>query len=159
LELTIDWAFCPGSITTPLHDPATAGPALSDAITGGFGSSGSLGVVVVAVGFLVGSAVVRRVVDGLEVAVDLGRVVPGFGAVVADVPGRCDGSTRDAARSDSWNRAAVVVALFSLAITGTAIVTTASAAAISATNHNFLKTVLLGTGERPGVAKCDCCGT
>ena len=53
------------------------------------------------------------------------------------LPGRCEGSTRDAACSAVWDFAAVV-ALFSLAITGMATVTTASAAAMSAVNHNFL---------------------
>jgi hypothetical protein len=43
-------------------------------------------------------------------------------------------------------------------MTGTATVTTAAAAAMSAANHNFLNAL---SWERagPGVAICDCCGT
>jgi hypothetical protein len=101
-------------------------------LAGSLGSTGFVGVVVVfVVGFLVG-CVVPGFFEGA--AVLLGWDLPG---VVVVLPGRCEGSTRDAACSAVWDFAAVV-ALFSFAITGMATVTTASAAAMSAVNHNFL---------------------
>jgi hypothetical protein len=135
LEFTIDWASWPGSITTPVHGPATAGPASSEltvGLAGSLGSTGFVGVVVFVVGFLVGCVVVPGFFEGA--AVLFGWDLPG---VVVVLPGRCEGSTRDAACSAVWDFAAVV-ALFSFAITGMATVTTASAAAMSAVNHNFL---------------------
>src|SRR5690348_4046092 len=146
LELTIEAASWPGLITTPLHGPATAGPASSELTAGGLGSLGSTGFVVVVVedvGFRVGPGFVDGV-GTVEVAV--GLVARGAG-VEPDLPGRCEGSTRPAACSDSWNFA-VVVALFSLAITGTATATTVSAPAPSATDHNFLNALLLGAGSQ-----------
>jgi hypothetical protein len=100
-------------------------------VVGSLGSTGLLGVVV---GFFVGVVDAPGFFEGAAVVwVAFGCDVPG----VAVFPGRCEGSTRDAACSAVTDFAAVV-ALFSLAITGIAIVTTASAAAISAANHNFL---------------------
>jgi hypothetical protein len=94
-----------------------------------------LGVGVVDVsGFLAVGLVVLDLVEGLAVRV-------AFGGTLAGAPGvlgtRCEGRTREAAESAVRDLAAVV-ALFSLAMTGSATVTTASAAAISAANHNFL---------------------
>ena len=68
-----------------------------------------------AVGLRVGGVVVPGFFDGAVVAVAFGWVVPGFAVVV--LPGRCEGSTRDATCSASSDFAAVV-ALFSLAMTG-----------------------------------------
>ncbi|GAA3088601.1 hypothetical protein GCM10010530_12970 [Kribbella aluminosa] len=148
-ELTIDCASCPGLITTPTHGPATAGPALSELTTGGFGTVGSAGFV-----GLVAVAVGVRPVPGFVVGCDpgVGEEV-GFGLAVGRVvgvaPGRCEGSTRDAACSDSWNLAVAVRALCSFAITGTATATTATAAASSAVSHNFLN-ALSWEWARPG---------
>jgi hypothetical protein len=95
--------------------------------------TGGVGVVVVP-GFLAFVRVVLGFVEGPAVRV-------AFGGLLAAAPGvlgtRCEGRTREAAESAERDLAAVV-ALFSLAITGSATVTTASAAAISAANHNFL---------------------
>jgi hypothetical protein len=99
---------------------------------GRVGTFGSTGVVGLVDGFFGGRAVVPGFFEGATVA--FGFVVPG---VAGDLPGRCDGRTRDVARAAASDLAAVV-AVFWLAITGTATVTTASAAAISAANHNFL---------------------
>src|SRR5689334_16161777 len=135
LEFTIDWASSPGSITVPTHGPATAGPASSESTVGVVGSLGSTGSVGVVVGFLVGVVDAPGFFEGAAVVwVAFGCGLPGVEVVF---PGRCEGSTRDAACSAVTDLAAVV-ALFSLAITGSATVTTASAAAISAANHNFL---------------------
>jgi hypothetical protein len=100
-------------------------------VVGSLGSTGSDGVVV---GFLVGVVDAPGFFEGeVVVRVAFGCGLPG---IVVVLPGRCDGSTRDAAWSAVSDLAAVV-ALFSFAITGIATVTTASAAAISAANHNF----------------------
>jgi hypothetical protein len=127
----IDWASSLGLITTPLHGPATAGPASSESTVGTVGTGG-VGVVVP--GFLAVGRVVLGFVEGPAVRV-------AFGGLLAGAPGvlgtRWEGRTREAAELAGRDLAAVV-ALFSLAMTGSATVTTASAAAISAANHNFL---------------------
>ncbi|HVQ50433.1 MAG TPA: hypothetical protein VMS92_10355 [Mycobacterium sp.] len=100
---------------------------------GTVGTAG-LGVVVVAGFFAVGLAVVGCF-EGAAVLVAFGRAVDGVpGALVA----RWEGRTRAAVESLTSRDFAAVIALFSLAMTGSATVTTASAAAISAANHNFL---------------------
>ena len=61
LALMIDWASSLGLITTPLHGPATAGPASSESTVGTVGTGG-VGVVVVPgfVGLRPGRARLRR---------------------------------------------------------------------------------------------------
>jgi hypothetical protein len=120
-------------ITTPLHGPAKAGPASPSSAVGTVGA-------LVVVGAVVGFGVV-----------DAGGVEPGFfeGAVVALALGgtvavgvleaRCEGRTPEVAGSLRSRDFATSVAFFWLAMTGSATVTTASAAAISAANHSFLK--------------------
>ncbi|GAA1561263.1 hypothetical protein GCM10009789_13140 [Kribbella sancticallisti] len=79
-ELTTDWAFWPGLITTPLQGPATAGPASLSP------TAGSAGLVVVVV---VGSDLVAVLV-GVLLADDVGPVV---GGLVETVPGAWVGFT------------------------------------------------------------------
>jgi hypothetical protein len=103
------------------------------------GTLGSTGVVVVLVAF--GVLLVECGVVGLRPGVVVfGVEVPVPGVVVAGVlPGRCEGRTCvDGRRTATSLDLAAVVALFSLAITGTATVTTDTAATMKAANHNFL---------------------
>jgi len=105
-------------------------------MVGTVGSLGSVVFVGVGVAGFLGGTDVLVCLEGVVVAGAFGLFEP-VAVPVGVLPVRCEGRTRDAACSAARDFTAVV-ALFSLAITGTATVTTATAAAISAANHNFL---------------------
>ncbi|WP_433167884.1 hypothetical protein [Kribbella sp. CA-247076] len=119
-------------MTTPLQGPAKAGPASASSAVGTVGAF--VVVVGAVVGFGLGEGVEAGFFEGAEVAgADGGTVAAGALEVV-----RWDGRTPEVAGSPTSRDFAASVAFVWLAMTGSATVTTASAAAISAANHNFL---------------------
>src|SRR5688500_19844335 len=66
-ELTTAWAFWPGLITTPLHEPATAGPAAVSSMEGSGLVGGVVAVGSVVVGALLGLLLGTGFFDGATV--------------------------------------------------------------------------------------------
>ena len=132
LEFTIDWAFWPGLIVTPWHEPANAGPAAKCWAE--------------TVGFFVGFADGDVVLGGFDETV--------AGGVTGVFDGGCDeiAPVREAIGRDL----AAVVAFFWWAMTGTATATTATAATPAAANHNFLNITLRGWRQEfmPAETRC-----